>query len=215
VSIDTTTTMAILKRDFYNRNACQVARDLLGAHLVRFINDQRVSGIIVETEAYRDGDAASHAYRGRTSRNTPMWQTPGISYVYLTYGMHWLLNAVVEPENAPAAVLIRAIQPLDGLDIIAENRYGRPPREWTNGPARTTMALNINAAQNQVDLTSQSDGLWIESADPIPDSDVCTGPRIGLGKNVPEPWRSIPWRWWLKDNPHVSHISKKSNVEPI
>lgn len=203
--------MTILKRDFYNRNACQIARELLGTRLVRVINGQRVSGMIVETEAYREGDAASHAHNGRTPRNTPMWETPGLTYVYLTYGMHWLLNAVVESENAPAAVLIRAIEPIEGLDIIAENRQGRPPREWTNGPARMTAALSINIKQNQIDLTTKTDGLWIEAAESISDSEVCTGARIGLGKNVSEPWLSMPWRWWIKDNPHVSRIPKQSS----
>lgn len=200
--------MTILKRDFYNRNACEVARELLGTQLVRMINGQRISGMIVETEAYREGDAASHAHNGRTPRNTPMWETPGLSYVYLTYGMHWLLNAVVESENSPAAVLIRAVEPLEGLDIIAENRHGRPPREWTNGPARMTAALSINAEQNQIDLTAKTDGLWIEASDTIPDENICIGARIGLGKNVSEPWLSMPWRWWIKDNPHVSRVPK-------
>lgn len=200
--------MPILKRAFYDRNACEVARDLLGMRLVRVIDGERVSGIIVETEAYRTGDAASHAHRGQTERNTPMWETPGLTYVYMTYGVHWLLNAVVEGENEPAAVLIRAVEPIEGLDIIAENRKGRPPREWTNGPARMTMAMKINVDQNQIDLTSDANGLWIEAGEAVLEQDVCTGARIGLGKNVPEPWLSMPWRWWVKDNPHVSKIPK-------
>lgn len=185
-----------------------MARDLLGARLVREIGGQRVSGRIVETEAYtgRD-DLASHARRGRTPRNLPMWEAPGYAYVYLTYGMHWLLNVVCEPEGHPAAVLIRAVEPLEGLALIAEHRAGVPQKNWTNGPARLTKALCINAADNRVDMTTPHSRLWLEAGTPIPESQVQTGARVGLGKAVPEPWFSLAWRWWVADNPHVSRYT--------
>ena len=193
------------ERVLYAQAATTVARALVGARLVRRIDGQRVGGIIVETEAYHSqADAASHSHRGRTPRNLPMWEAPGHAYVYFTYGMYWLLNVVCEPEDHPAAVLIRAIEPREGLDLIAERRAGRPFDEWASGPGRLTMALAITGDQNRADMTDPASGVWIEPGDPVPDDRVCSGPRIGLGKRVGEPWRSIAWRWWLDDNPHVS-----------
>jgi DNA-3-methyladenine glycosylase len=195
----------MLPRDFYAQDAPLVARALLGAILVRRIDGQRIAGRIVEAEAYhQQADAASHSHRGQTPRNAPMWGTPGHAYVYFTYGMYWLLNAVCEPVNHPAAVLIRALEPLDGLDFIAAERAGRAPHEWTSGPGRLARALRIDGDLNRADLTTGAAGLWIEAGDPVPDAQVQTGPRVGMGQRVAEPWRSIPWRWWIADNPHVS-----------
>ena len=192
-------------REFYAQDARAVARALLGAVLAREIDGRRMSGRIVETEAYttRD-DAGSHSHRGRTPRNAPMWEAPGYAYVYLTYGMHWLLNVVCEPVGRPAAVLIRALEPLDGQDIISANRAGRRCDEWTSGPARLTRAFGVTGAQNRADLTDRAAGLWIEAGDPVPQQAVRVGPRVGMGRRVPEPWRSMPWRWWVADHPHVS-----------
>ncbi|MBI5960516.1 MAG: DNA-3-methyladenine glycosylase [Chloroflexi bacterium] len=199
--------MPLLSRDYYTQDATTVARTLLGATLVRQIDGRRISGRIVEVEAYhQQSDAASHSHRGQTPRNQPMWGTPGHAYVYFTYGMYWLLNAVCEPVDYPAAVLIRAIEPLDGLDLIAAHRDGRSPKEWTSGPGRLTRALAITGDLNRADLTLQTSGLWIETGDPVPDDQVKTGPRIGLGTRVPEPWLSMPWRWWVANNPHVSRV---------
>jgi DNA-3-methyladenine glycosylase len=196
---------AILNRDFYTQDATTVGRALLGAVVVRRIDGQRVSGRIVETEAYRlVHDLASHAHVGRTERNLPLWEAPGYAYVYFTYGMYWLLNAVCEPADHPAAVLIRAAEPLEGLDIIAANRPGRPFTEWTSGPGRLTRALRIDGEHNRADLTTDAADLWIEAGEPVPDDEVQCGPRVGLGKHVTEPWLSKPWRWWIAGNPHVS-----------
>ncbi len=198
-------TPTILNRDFYTQNACVVARELLGARLVRKIDGQRMSGIIVETEAYTGvNDLASHGRLKRTPRNLPMYENPGHAYVYLTYGMHWLLNVACEPEGHPAAVLLRAIEPVEGLDLMAERRPNRPAKEWTSGPARLTLAIGVDGQQNRVNLTDEQAGLWIEQGTPIEDTQVSTGPRIGLGKRVPEPWFSMAWRWWISDNPYVS-----------
>jgi DNA-3-methyladenine glycosylase len=195
----------VLNRDFYAQDAPVVARDLLGAVLVRMVDGQRLSGIIVETEAYQgEVDRACHASAGRTERNAPMWEAPGHVYTYFTYGMHWMFNVICEPENRPAGVLIRALEPLEGLDQIALNRAGQPPRSWTNGPARLAAALKITGELNRADVTDPACGVWIEAGDPIPDDQVRTGPRIGLGKNVTEPWLSQPWRFWIADHPCVS-----------
>jgi DNA-3-methyladenine glycosylase len=196
--------MAILKRDFYEQEATTVARALLGAILVRQIDGQRVSGRIVETEAYRVDDQAAHWRRGRTPRNQPAWDAPGHAYIYFTYGMHWLINAVCEPADHPAAVLIRALEPREGHSFMAAQRPGIAPRDWTRGPGRLTRALHISGALNRADLTSTASGVWIEAGDTIADEAVQRGPRIGLG-STPEPWFSIPWRWWIAGNPYVSH----------
>lgn len=195
----------LYERDFFTRESTAVARDLLGAVLVRAVNGQRVAGRIVETEAYRTvDDLAAHSRAGKTPRNLPMWEAPGHAYVYLTYGMYWLLNVVCEPEDSPAAVLIRALEPLTGLDVIAARRAGLPPKHWTSGPGRLTMALGITGEENRADMTERASGLWIERGATVPDAQVQTGPRIGLGKHVGEPWLSMPWRWWVTGNPHVS-----------
>jgi DNA-3-methyladenine glycosylase len=195
----------ILDRAFYAQRATTVARQLLGAVVVRSIDGQRVSGVILETEAYTGlDDLGSHGREKRTPRNLPMWDTPGHAYVYLIYGMYWLLNVVCEPVDHPAAVLIRAIEPRDGQAIFAANRPGRPPHQWTNGPGRLSRALGVTGENNRADLTRRDSGLWIEAGEHGPNDRVCTGPRIGLGKRVTEPWFSIPWRWWIADNPYVS-----------
>lgn len=195
-----------LPRDFYAQHATQVARQLLGATLVRRLPDGAlIRAKIVETEAYSGtDDLASHGRAKRTPRNLPMYGAPGHAYVYLAYGIHWLLNVVAEPIDSPAAVLIRAAEPLEGAEHIAARRDGRPPHDWTSGPARLTVALGITGAHNKLDLTATAHGLWIAAGEDVPDGAVRTGARIGLGKRVREPWLSIPWRWWIADNRYVS-----------
>jgi DNA-3-methyladenine glycosylase len=176
---------------FYNRPTLIVARELLGARLVRIQEDQQLVGIIIETEAYiGESDLGCHASKGRTARNTVMFGRAGFAYVYFTYGMHWMLNAVTESEGFPAAVLIRALEPIEGVDIIHRRRQGRD----TKGPAKLTQALGITRAQNGVDLTARGGELRIEIGESIPDKSVTIGPRVGL-YSVPEPWKSIPWRF--------------------
>jgi len=188
--------MAILQREFYQRDALDVARDLLGCLLLRTQDGQRVAGLIMETEAYQgEDDLGSHASAGKTPRTSVMYGPPGHAYVYFTYGIHWLLNAVTGNEGIPAAVLIRAIKPVEGEEIMADNRpYNANKRGWTDGPAKLTQALAIDGGFNTVDLCSKENKLWIESGETIPDEIVQRTARIGLN-SVPEPWRSIPWRF--------------------
>lgn len=194
--------MSRLTRAFYARPTLHVARDLLGMNLVHVVQGQRLSGRIVEVEAYiGQNDLACHARAGLTPRTATMFGPPGHAYVYFTYGMHWLLNAVTEPQDHPAAVLIRAVEPIAGLETIATNRAGRPRHEWTSGPAKLTRALAIDGTLNGTDLTG--DVLFIEQGQPVPGTAVRTGPRIGLG-STPEPWLSMPWRFWINENPYVS-----------
>jgi DNA-3-methyladenine glycosylase len=188
--------MSILTRAFYHRPALTVARDLLGCRLVRRQNGRCLSGVILETEAYQgEDDLGCHASAGKTPRTAVMYGPPGHAYVYFTYGMHWLLNAVTDSEGTPSAVLIRAIQPEAGLDAMAENRpYKARKPGWTDGPAKLTQALAVDGELNTSDLCSQESGLWIETGQRIPDAQVVQTPRVGLNA-VPEPWRSIPWRF--------------------
>lgn len=197
--------MSRLERAFFARDTCRVARDLLGCLLVRDLDGQRLAGRVVEVEAYTGwGDMASHGHRGRTPRNAVMFGKAGFSYVYFTYGMHWLLNVVAKPPSAdyPAAVLIRAVEPVEGLDQIAARRAGRSPREWTSGPARLTMAFGIDGVLNGIDMTAAGSPLHFEPGERVPDTLVKTGPRVGI--NVPEPWQSKPWRYYISNSPYVS-----------
>lgn len=195
--------MAPLPPGFYNRPTLTVARELLGCRLVRILDGARLSGIITETEAYiGEADLGCHAKAGKTKRTQVMYGPPGRAYVYFTYGMHWLLNAVTEAEGFPAAVLIRAVvveqhrdsEVEDGISVVASRRGNVPARNWTDGPAKLTRAFGIDSQHNNIDLTSTDSGLWIEPGIEIPDSSVTNSPRVGL-YSVPEPWKSIPWRF--------------------
>jgi len=184
-----------LPPDFYNRPTLTVARALLGARLVRILDGVRLAGFITETEAYiGETDLACHAKAGRTPRTQVLYGPPGRAYVYFTYGMHWMLNAVTEAEGFPAAVLIRAVDVVEGLDVVETRRAGVARPSWTDGPAKLARAFGINAAQNAIDLTTTIAGLWIEPGRPVPDESVTIGPRVGLYK-VPEPWQGMPWRF--------------------
>ena len=185
----------ILSRDFYNRPTLTVARELIGAHLVRILDGVKLVGLIVETEAYiSEKDLACHAKAGHTARTAPMYGEPGHAYIYFTYGHHWMLNAVTEREGFPAAVLIRAIQPIEGIDVMMKRREGRD----TFGPGKLTQALGITKSENQADITGTASGLWVEVGQVIPNKNVTKSPRVGLN-NTPEPWLSKPWRFKVKD----------------
>lgn len=192
--------MPVIARDFYARSALEVARDLLGCRLVRQLDRARLAGLILETEAYQgETDLGCHASAGRTPRTAVMYGPPGYAYVYFTYGLHWLLNAVTDHEGTPAAVLIRAVHPVEGASLMAENR----PRlafqnGWTDGPAKLTQALAIDGAFNSVDLCDPASGLWIEHGEMIPEENVLQSSRVGLN-SVPEPWKSIPWRFAIDE----------------
>ncbi len=183
-----------LPHEFYTCPTLTIAPALLGMRLVRVLEGVRLSGIIIETEAYvGEADQGCHAKSGQTHRNAVMYGPPGHAYVYFTYGMHWMLNVVTEPEGFPAAVLIRAIQPVEGLQVISARRQGRD----TFGPAKLTQALGIDGRLNGADLCDPASGLWIEAGASPAESGIVAGPRVGL-YTVPEPWKSIPWRFRTK-----------------
>jgi DNA-3-methyladenine glycosylase len=184
-----------LSRTFYNRPTLTVARELLGARLVRILDGIKLVGFISETEAYiGETDLACHAKAGRTKRTDPMYGAPGHAYIYFTYGNHWMLNTVTEKEGFPAAVLIRAIQPIEGVDVMMARRAGRD----TLGPGKLTQALGITISENYADLTKSGSSLWIEAGVKIPEKSVTIGARVGLN-TTPEPWFSMPWRFLVKD----------------
>lgn len=197
-----------LSEAFYARPAREVARSLLGKRLVRLLDGERVSGMIVETEAYCDSeepDLACHgsANGGRpTARNAVMFGPPGHAYVYFTYGMHWLFNVVTGRDGEANAVLVRALEPLEGEELMARRRR-RGRGEWTDGPAKLTQALAIDGDLNGAYLCGVDGVVWIEDGPSLADAAVASGPRVGID-NVPEPWRSKPWRYWIRDNGFVS-----------
>ncbi|MGV8057228.1 MAG: DNA-3-methyladenine glycosylase [Smithellaceae bacterium] len=188
--------MDILSRKFYERDTVKVARALLGKKLVHRINGVRLSGMIVETEAYcGKEDSACHAHRGKTLRNAVMFGQPGHAYVYFTYGMHYMLNFVTEKEGNPCAVLIRAVLPLAGIEEM-EARRGKKGRELTNGPAKLCQAFGIDKSLNSWDLTCDKE-LWVEDYKTIPAKMVAATPRVGIDY-AKEEHREALWRFLFK-----------------
>ncbi len=192
--------MTRLSRDFYARPTPVVARALLGRRLVRLLDvdgaqRRRLSGRIVEVEAYTGADdAASHAHRGRTARNAPMFGPPGHAYVYFIYGMHWMFN-VVAHQDPPGAVLVRALVPKEGHDVMRAHRGGCADDILTSGPARLAQALAIDGALSGIDLCS-AEQLFIEPGTPVADESVACGPRVGVTGDAEAKTR--PWRFWVK-----------------
>ena len=195
--------MIRLGQDFFARDTFAVARGLLGQRLVRVLKGQRLSGRIVEVEAYvGEEDQSSHASCGPTRRNAPMYGPPGHAYIYLIYGMHYCFNVVTEREGYPAAVLIRALEPLEGIGEMRIRRGGRSDLPLTGGPARLCQALGIDRRFDGVDLCAPDALLFLEEGAPIPDDVVATGPRISVCGD--EAAVTVPWRFYVRDNRHVS-----------
>jgi DNA-3-methyladenine glycosylase len=197
-------------RRFYDRPTLEVARDLLGLVLVHNRRGVVTSGVIVEVEAYiGESDPACHAAPGPTTRNAPLYGVPGHAYVYLNYGIHCLVNVVTESHGSPAAVLIRALDPLDGVDVMRRRRArdakGRrrttraaaiATHDLCRGPGNLTMALGITLAENRVDLLG--DRLYVDDRG-IDVGAVAWGPRVGIRVGTESPWRA-----WVRNHPAVS-----------
>ena len=183
----------------------EAARRLLGAEVMRALPEGRLRGRIVETEAYLPHDPACHAVRvlpggaihQRTQRNSAMFGPPGRAYVYFTYGNHYMLNVVTEAEGTPGAVLIRALEPLEGIDIMCARRNVADARQATNGPGKLTRAFGIDAALNGHDLTQPP--LQLLPGDAVPEEAVVRTTRIGITRAV-----EAPWRLYLQGNAWVS-----------
>lgn len=187
-------------RAFFARPVLEVARDLLGCLLVHETPDGRLSARIVETEAYGEEDPGSHAFRGLTPRSAPMFEEPGHAYVYFIYGNHWCLNAVTDPAGRAGAVLLRAAEPLEGIELMRRARGARvSDRDLTRGPARLTQAFRITGAHNRADLTGPP--LSVCAGERLPEDLLATGPRVGLGKGQQD---GRPWRFWVRESPWIS-----------
>ncbi|HSB56257.1 MAG TPA: DNA-3-methyladenine glycosylase [Nitrosopumilaceae archaeon] len=181
--------MKIISHSFYARDTVDVARDLLGKILIRKIGNKIISGVITETEAYRyKDDPASHAFGGLTERNKAMFGSVGMAYVYFTYGMHYCMNAVARGDNYEAgAVLIRALDPKEGVNFMVRQRKTKKFSNLTNGPAKLTQALQISKKQYGADLAKQS-SLFIIDGIKIKDSEIIKRPRIGIKKATNRLW---------------------------
>ncbi|NPA90098.1 MAG: DNA-3-methyladenine glycosylase [Chloroflexi bacterium] len=191
-----------IPRSFYDRPTVQVAQELLGHYLVREYEGQLLVGRIVETEAYVGlDDKASHASVGRTARNAVMFGPPGYAYVYLIYGVHHCLNVVTERPGYPAAVLIRALEPVEGVEVMRRLRGGRADRELTNGPGKLCQALAIDLRFNGHDLCLGRE-LWVAQGESVPPEEIVRGPRVGVRGD--ERALTVPWRFAIRGNPYVS-----------
>lgn len=188
-----------LPSKFYDRPTDLVARDLLGAILECRTSDGVASGRIVETEAYLgEEDLACHAAAGRTARTAPLYGPPGIAYVYFIYGMYWCFNAVTRAEHEPSAVLVRAIEPVSGIELIRRRRpNARRDADLTNGPGKLCLALGITGEHTWLPL--QQPPVLIREGERVRDRDVTVTPRIGITR-----WAEAPLRWFIRDNPFVS-----------
>jgi DNA-3-methyladenine glycosylase len=186
-------------RSFYDRPVLRIARDVLGRVLVHDAPDGRVAGRVVEVEAYRGPlDPASHAYRGMTPRNRVMFGPPGYLYVYFTYGMHHCLNLVCAREGSAEAILIRALEPLIGIERMAARRGVSIPWRIARGPGCVAQALGLDLAHNGADLTRGP--VWLADAPPRRlGLRIARGPRIGIRVGV-----DLPWRFYLDGHPCVS-----------
>lgn len=190
--------------EFYTRsNVLLVARDLLGKLLVvPHESGKRVSGMIVEVEAYRGPeDRASHAYGGRRTRRTEtMYQTGGVAYVYFVYGMYNQFNVVTNVQDIPHAILVRALEPVEGLEIMRARRHLQPDRNLTNGPGKLCIAMGIDRQLDKADL--MGDRVWIEDYLTISRGRILKGPRVGI--DYAQEWVNTPWRFWINGNQYVS-----------
>jgi len=197
---------ARLTRRFFQRDPVTLAKALLGQRLVRADGGRRVAGLIVEVEAYLgERDAAAHTFGGRrTKRNQAMWGPAGHAYVYFTYGMHHCVNIVAQRDGVPEAVLIRALEPTEGLGVMRVRRAAaRRDTDLCSGPAKLTQALGIDLGLNGEDLVG-STRLFIERARArrVPEAGVVASPRIGV--DYAGGWAAEPLRFHLRDHPHVS-----------
>jgi DNA-3-methyladenine glycosylase len=197
--------VTLLPREFYDRPVLEVARDLLGA----VVAHGGVSVRLSEVEAY-DGelDPASHAFRGRTPRNDVMFGEPGHVYVYFTYGMHFCMNLVCGPAGRPSAVLLRAGEVVDGLEVAQARRPGARLRDLARGPARLTLSLAVDRTLGGSDVTSPTGVLRVQAGTPVPDTALRRGPRVGVSTGARR-----PWRFWIDGDPTVSvyraHVARK------
>lgn len=205
--------MKKLTRDFYQRDACLVARELLGKLLVHTTAEGRAAGVIVETEAYIGAyDKGAHSYPNkRTARTEVQFGPGGFAYTYQIYGMHTCFNVVTNEENVPEAVLIRALEPIEGIARMERRRKGKNRKDLCNGPGKLCQALDITKSQYGADLCGEA--LFIEEFQTIPDGDVLVSPRINI--DYAEECRDYLWRYFIRDNAFVSKAPKGYTARPL
>ena len=193
-----------LSREFYTRDTLTLARDLLGKRMVRRFEGQRLAGHITEVEAYiGEEDEACHANSGQTERTAPMYGPPGHLYVYLIYGMYHCLNIVTEQEGFPAAILVRALRPVEGLATIRRLRGAQhAERDLARGPGRLCEALVVDRSFNYECLYGEDTRLWLEQAPAVPTDEIARSPRINVRGD--ERARTVRWRFYLRDSCWVS-----------
>ena len=203
-----------LPRAAYLLGTAEAARRLLGCRLVRHVKGQRLAGMIAETEAYLGRqDLGCHASRARSERVKAMYGPPGHAYVYFVYGMYHCLNAVTQPMGQPEAVLIRALQPTEGIDVQRENRRNRrtgaPPSDLNvaSGPGKLCRALAIDLTLYGTDLVAGEE-LWIEEGEELRADRIASGPRLGI--DYAGEWAAKPLRFWIAGNPYVSGARRGS-----
>lgn len=196
--------MRRLDRGFFARPAPEVAPSLLGRLLVR--TDDGLVARVVETEAYMQEEPACHAHRSRTPRNEPLWGPPGHSYVYFTYGIHWCLNVSTGGEGHAQGCLIRAAQPLEGLETMRARRGTRGDRDLLRGPARLAQAFGLDGAWSGTDLC---DGGPLAFADDGFRPPTASGPRTGVAAAA-----DLPWRFWVPGSPWASAYKRNPRVGP-
>lgn len=202
--------MKKLTREFYQHDTLETAKDVLGKYIVHNINGIELIGRIVEAEAYiGPGDKAAHSYNyRRTKRNEVMYGPPGFAYIFIIYGMHYCMNIVMGNSDHPEAILIRALEPIKGLDTMAINRYGKKYGELnktqknnlTNGPGKLCKAMEIDVSNNGDDLCGNY--LYLESDDAPQNLAIKSSPRVNI--DYAEEARFYPWRFFIKGNPYVS-----------
>lgn len=181
-----------LAREFYRRDTVEAAQVLLGKILVHETADGPISGRIVETEAYVAGDPAAHSTRGRTARTEPMFGEPGHAYVYFTYGFHYCMNVVSHPDGVPGGVLIRALEPIDGIELMRRNRGRHSLRDLCSGPGKITKALEIGGIHSGEDLLGEQLYLVDDGADV---GEIVARPRVGIKVATDKLWRFYPTRY--------------------
>jgi DNA-3-methyladenine glycosylase len=185
-------------QEFFHQDALTLCNALLGTELVHNTKKGTTSGIIVETEAYSQDDAASHSFKGMTPRTKVMFGPGGYAYVYFTYGMHYCFNVVSGPDGHGQAVLIRALQPVQGIEIMKQRRNKEIETELCSGPAKLVQAMGITKEQYGHPLFGNNE-LYIKPNYWPKKNDLVTGPRIGISQE-----KEKPWRFYIKNNPHVS-----------
>ena len=187
---------------FFRQDSIRLSQLLLGCELVHITSEGVVAGRIVETEAYRRDDEASHSFRGQTPRNTVMFGPAGHAYIYFTYGMHYCFNIVAGESGYAEAVLIRALEPTQGIELMQQRRRTTDTHNLCSGPAKLVQALGLTKSQNGAGLTTPELHLRSRTHEPI----IHTGPRIGISRA-----KDVPWRFFIAGNPYITkHLFNKS-----